>query len=65
MADSNLAAAIGAMLKDTNFFLLIEDYGVGEPLPINLHEKEDLRSKIFIQNEFIFVKSLKIKDKSY
>ena len=26
-AGSNLAAATGAMLKDTNFFLLIEDYG--------------------------------------
>ena len=24
---SNLSAAVGAMLKDTNFFLLIEDYG--------------------------------------
>ena len=43
---SNLSAAVGAMLKDTNFFLLIEDYGysksrtkIGVSVDIKVWEK--------------------------
>ena len=50
---SNLSAAVGAMLKDTNFFLLIEDYGysksrtkIGMSVDIKVWEKNSDSSQI-------------------
>ena len=53
VAGSNPAAAVEAMLKDTNFFLLIEDYGysksrtkIGMSVDIKVWEKNSDSSQI-------------------